>query len=121
MIRAAAVALIALGCGGPAAQIRAELDDVQARLDIARDSVRRADLGVTKANARDHDAAVRDRLAAVSEKAYLDAEKAYLEARLRTLDDPSPQTRADEAAARDRRDHLEAEWRARVKDASAPW
>lgn len=121
MSRAAVAALCLAACGGPAAQIRAEIGDVDARLEIARDSVQRADLAVAKAQPRDADVARRDRLAAVSEKAYLEAQKVYLQARLRTLDDPSPANRADEAAARERRDHLEAEWRARVKDASAPW
>ncbi len=116
-----ALALLLLACGGPAAKIRAQINDVDARLEMARDSVRRADLQVAKARPKEADASRRDRLAAVSEKAYLDAEKAYLERQLAALDDPSPENRAKEEVARAERDRLEREWRDRVKDASAPW
>ncbi len=119
-MRAVALALL-VSCGGPAAKIRAQIGDVDERLAIARDSVRRADLEVAKARPRDADAAHRDRLAAVSEKAYLDAEKTYLQSQLATLDDPTPENRAKEEAARVERDHLEKEWRERVKGATAPW
>jgi len=115
-----ALALL-IACGGPAARIRAEIDEVEGKLEMARDSVRRADLQVAKARPREEDAARRDRLAAVSEKAYLEAEKVYLQRQLAALDDPSPENLAKEDAARVERDHLEKEWRERVKGAASPW
>ncbi|HKA89202.1 MAG TPA: hypothetical protein VKE22_16160 [Haliangiales bacterium] len=118
-MRAVALAVL-LSCGGAAARIRSQIGDVDVKLDLARDAVRRAELAVAKAGPKEADGARRDMLAAVSEKAYLDAEKAYLEQQLATLADPSPENRAKEDTTRARRDHLETEWRERVKEARAP-
>jgi len=115
-----ALALL-VACGGAAARVRSQLNRVDQRLEMARDSVSRAELGLRKAQPKDAEAARRDLLAAVAERAFLQADRVYLLAQLDRIDNPSPEKRALEDRARAERDRLEIEWHAKRKDVSAPW
>jgi hypothetical protein len=115
-----ALALL-VACGGASARVRSQLNQVDQRLEMARDSVARAQMGVTKAKPKEVEAARRDLLAAVAEKAFLQAERVYLVAQLDRIDNPSPENKALEDRARAERDRLEVEWKAKLKDVSAPW
>jgi hypothetical protein len=115
-----ALALL-VACGGAAARVRSQINDVDLRLEMARDSVARAQMGVKKAKPKEAEVAQRDLLAAVAEKAFLQADRVYLVAQLDRINNPSPENQALEDRARAERDRLEVEWKAKLKDVSAPW
>jgi hypothetical protein len=115
-----ALALL-VACGGAAARVRSQINEVDERLEMAHDSVARAQVAVTKAKPSEVEVAHRDLLAAVAEKAFLQADRVYLLAQLDRIDNPSPENRALEERARAERNRLETEWKAKLKDVSAPW